>query len=289
MRGTGGDPDDDRGDDPGDATADERVEAVTDAADEATRGGVLGTVREVVERVREQDVRFRAAAVTYYALASFLPLLIVAVAVLSLVGAEDALIGMLRGSLSGNVVGVLDEALQQTSGRGGAGAVGFLVAVWSATKVFRGLSVAFDKIYGDERELSLLDQLRQAIVVLAFLLLAVAVASATGIATAYVPVDVPFAGLLWNVLGLLGLAVGLLPLYWALPPRSVTVRHALPGALVAALGWVLLQFGFSIYAQNAASYAAYGFLGALLLFVLFLYVAAVVLLVGAVVNDTVEA
>jgi len=285
VRGHGSDPtggDSDRGSDdaPGD---DGRPDARRDA------GGIVGTARVIVQRIREQDVPFRAAAVTYYALASFVPLLLVSLAVLSLVDAEDALIELLRGNLSGSVVGVLDETLQQTSSHGGAGTVGFLVAAWSATKVFRGLSKAFGKIYSDEQELSLLDQVVQAVVVLAVLLLAVAVASAAGVALAYVPLDLPFAGLLWNGLALVGLAIGLLPLYYVLPPRDVTVRHALPGAFVAAVGWVLLQYGFSIYAQNAGTYAAYGFLGALLLFVLFLYVAAAILLVGGVVNDTLEA
>lgn len=253
--------------------------------DGPTREDLSGdTVRDVVNLVREEDVPFRAAAVTYYALTSFVPLLIVSLSVLALIGAQDALVEALRSGVSGSTANVIDDALQTTRGAGGAGAIGFLVAVWSATKIFRGLSIAVAKIYDMDEGLSLVDQIRQGFVVLLFLLLAFAVVSATNVAIAAVPFDLPFPSLLWNLVALLGLLLGLLPLFYVLPPLDVSVRHALPGAVVAAIGWVLLQFGFSIYAANAGTYAAYGFLGAILLFTVLLYFAANVLLLGATVN-----
>jgi membrane protein len=69
-----------------------------------------------------------------------------------------------------------------------------------------------------------------------------------------------------------------------MPPVDVTIQHALPGAVVAAIGWVLLQIGFYYYSGSASRYAAYGLLGAILLFITLLYLGAIVLLVGAVVN-----
>lgn len=248
------------------------------------RDTATDVAREVVARIGDQDVTFKAAGVAYYAVASFLPLLIVAVAVLSLVGAEDQLIEALRGSVSGSTVDVVDEALTQTEGRGGAGVVGFLVALWGATRIFRGLSTAFDELYDTSADESFLARVLQGVLVLAVLLVAVAVVAAAGVAVALVPFDIPFAGLVWNLLALAALVVGLLPLYYVLPPVDVTVREVLPGAVVGAIGWVLLQFGFAIYAENAGTYAAYGFLGAILLFVVFLFFAGLVLLVGAVVN-----
>lgn len=264
-----------------DATAAQRP--TTDA-----HGGPFATVMAIVDTVREKDVPFDAAAVTYYALASFLPLLIVSLAVLSLVGASDALVSFLRESASASTADVVDEAVGTTRGRGGAGAIGLLVAAWSASKIFRGLSKAFDRIYGDEQTLSILGQVRQALVVLAFLVVAFAVASVAGAATALVPLDIPYPSLVYSALGLVGLVLGLLPLFYVLPPRSVSVRHALPGAVVAAVGWVVLQQGFSLYAQNAGTYAAYGFLGAILLFVVLLYFANTILLIGAATNATLD-
>jgi membrane protein len=80
------------------------------------------------------------------------------------------------------------------------------------------------------------------------------------------------------------LALSFLPIYYVLPPVEVSVREALPGAVVAAVGWVLLQVGFRVYAANAGRYAAYGLIGAVLLFVTWLYFASIGVLLGAAVN-----
>ena len=81
-----------------------------------------------------------------------------------------------------------------------------------------------------------------------------------------------------------GLTVAFLPLYHLLPGEDVSVREALPGAVLAAVGWTLLQTGFRVYAAGAAGYETYGVLGGTLLLVTFLYVGAPLLLVGVVLN-----
>ena len=242
------------------------------------------TPRQVLRLAREEQLPFKAASIAFYAVASFVPLLIVALAALSVVSAADALVSVLQSNLSESGTEVLRAALGNTRGRGVAGAVGFLVTLWSATKVFRGLSIAFAGIYRRDPDLSLLAAVRKSLVVIAALPLAVAALSATGVVLAYLPLRVPYPALVWNAVAVVALVVVLLPLYYALPPRSVTVRETLPGTVLAAVGWVLLQYGFSYYAQNAGTYAAYGFLGAVLLFVTLLYFAAIVLLVGAALN-----
>lgn len=75
-----------------------------------------------------------------------------------------------------------------------------------------------------------------------------------------------------------------LPLYYVMPPVDVSAREALPGTAVAAVGWLVLQFGFQIYVANAGNYQAYGLLGAVLLFQTWLYFASILVLMGAVVN-----
>jgi membrane protein len=92
----------------------------------------------------------------------------------------------------------------------------------------------------------------------------------------------------WDLLGLGLLLVGLtgvfLPLYYYLPDAGLDVRDALPGAVLAAVGWVLLQAGFQVYAANAPQFRLYGVIGGVLLLVTWFYIAAILLLVGAAVN-----
>jgi len=54
--------------------------------------------------------------------------------------------------------------------------------------------------------------------------------------------------------------------------------------MVAAVGWVILQIGFQVYASNASQYAVYGLIGTVLLFVTWLYFASMFILLGVAVN-----
>lgn len=240
--------------------------------------------RRIVATVRDRDVPFMAASFAHYALASLIPLLLVALALLSYVGMADAFADVLRQSLSSSGGQIVDRVLQVESGRGIAGAVGFLLSLWSGLKVFRGLSIAFAEVYDTTSEPSLIEQVKKGLLVLGLFLVAFALLAVTGVALATLSFGVPGERYLGNLIAVLALAAAFLPLYYVLPPVPVTVRHALPGTVIAAIGWVVLQVGFSYYAQSAGKYAAYGIIGALLLFVLFLYFGGIVILLGAVVN-----
>jgi Predicted membrane protein len=67
--------------------------------------------------------------------------------------------------------------------------------------------------------------------------------------------------------------------------RVTRFRDQIPGAFVAALGWVLYSFFYSLYLRNfpSASYI-YGSLAAIVLLMLWLYFCMIILLVGAEVN-----
>jgi membrane protein len=121
------------------------------------------------------------------------------------------------------------------------------------------------------------------------LLAGVVLPSTVAVSLSFVGFWAPYPTLLGDVLALVVLVPAFVPLYYVLPPTPVTVRHAIPGAVFAAVGWVLLQVAFFHYAGSAGRYAAYGFLGAVLLFVTFLYFGAIVLLAGVVLNLVVDA
>lgn len=246
------------------------------------------TVRRVVELSRDEDVTFKAAGIAFYAITSLIPLFVIALAVLSAFGAAGVLVSAIRSSVSGSVADVVDTAIQETRGHGVAGGLGVLFTLWSALKIFRGLSTAFEELYPETVDQSLLDRIAKSLVVFVLVLLAVGVLAVAGAALGSLPVPIPYPLVVGNVVAVLVLVVGLLPLYYVLPPETMTLRRALPGAVLAAVGWVLLQVGFSYYVRNAAAFAAYGFLGAVVLFITVLYVAAILLLLGAVVNVVLE-
>lgn len=67
-------------------------------------------------------------------------------------------------------------------------------------------------------------------------------------------------------------------------------RWITPGALVACFAWIAASLGFSIYVQNFPSYnRSFGALAGVVLLLLWLWVTAFVVLVGAEINAALEA
>jgi YihY family inner membrane protein len=249
-------------------------------------------VRGVVNGAQSDRITFIAAGLAYYGFVSLVPLLLLALVAAAVFG-DAQLVGTVVNEVSstlGSEAGTLvEEALTGPAGRGGATVVGLVVLLWSGLRLFRGLDIAFSEVYGVPGPEGLLDQLRNAVVALGTVGLAVLATVAVGTAlTEYgLGEAIEGAGLV-GVAGTVGLVVGLtaafLPLYYFLPGTDVSVGEALPGAVFAAVGWTLLQTGFRLYAATAGSYEAYGVLGAVLLLVTFLYFGALLLLVGVVFN-----
>ncbi|MFC4550971.1 MULTISPECIES: YihY/virulence factor BrkB family protein [Halorussus] len=251
--------------------------------------GVASTTRSVVDVVRDRNVTFLAASVAYYAFVSLIPLALLIIVVGSILLGQafaDIVVNQFTSALSSSGQQVLRRALTNSAGRTGAGVVGVAALIWSALRLFRGLDVAFSEIYGSAGEPSLVEQLIDGAVTVALVVLAAGLVVALGYAvrSPAVAQTVPYVNVVGRIALLVGLTVAFLPLYYVLPPVDVTVREALPGAAFAAVGWLVLQALFQLYTANASKYQAYGVIGALLLFVTWLYFAGVVVLVGAVIN-----
>jgi membrane protein len=93
----------------------------------------------------------------------------------------------------------------------------------------------------------------------------------------------------WPVLVLVAL-VGLAVLYRYAPSREKAQwQWVSPGALLATVLWVIASIGFSIYVSNFASYnETYGSLGAVVILLMWFWVSAFVVLVGAEINCEIE-
>lgn len=73
-------------------------------------------------------------------------------------------------------------------------------------------------------------------------------------------------------------------LYWAVPNRIVSRRHAMVGGLLAALGFIALQRLFGLYVANFPAYTVmYGAFAAIPTFLVWLYLSWGVILLGALV------
>jgi membrane protein len=85
-----------------------------------------------------------------------------------------------------------------------------------------------------------------------------------------------------HVLPLVFVALGLLFLYRVLPMHKEPLRDIWPGALVAAIGLTIVKFGLELYFDQFADLGAiYGSLGAAMALLIFVYASANVVVFGA--------
>lgn len=246
----------------------------------------MSTVRQVVALVQSGRVTFLAAGVAYYAFISLIPALLLLVVVASTVFGEAFAATVLDAThqfLAPAGQEAVTTAVASAEGRGGATVFGVVVLLWSTLKVFRGLDTAFLEVYGVEAHVGFLAQLRDAVTVAVGLGFGLAAMVAVGTVVAAVDVG-PLVDVVSILLLPALLTLVFLPIYYVLPYPLVTLREALPGAVVAAIGWTVLQAIFQLYAAGAEQYKVYGVIGGILLLVTWLYVAALVVIVGAVVN-----
>ena len=245
----------------------------------------------------------RAAAISYRVLFSLVPFVALLVSVLELVlpeGTQERVVSWLVdvASLPDELADSVDAAVEAVGPSASVtGAVALGVLIWGASGMMASVRSAFRAVWGSDADRpylrgKLLDVVlvlgAGVLVVTAFglsLVVQVVTESSTEIAEALGRGESATAGLgalaqLGASLTLAFLAFSLL--YRVVPPVPTRVREVVPGAVVAAVGIQLASAGFSIYLRHFGGFdAVYGPLGAVLAFLLLVYVAAVVLLLGA--------
>ena len=243
-------------------------------------------VKRVYTNFSEKNVPFMAAGIAYSAFVSLAPLLILLFLVLTLAGGglETRIVEVANQRLPGPIADVVQQMFQEQSGVSSASAVGLVVLVWGALKIFRGLDTAFSEIYETADDNSFVDKLGDSVVVLFGLGIAVIATVGTSAAFAAFSGVIPFSGLITPLVLLGGLIVAFLPMYYVFPNEPMSLSKALPGAVVAALGWTLLQALFQVYVSMSSGSELYGVLGGVILLITWLYLAAVVVLVGVATN-----
>ncbi|HEX2044529.1 MAG TPA: YihY/virulence factor BrkB family protein [Gaiellaceae bacterium] len=233
-----------------------------------------------------------AAMIAYFAILAFVPLLFLALALLGLAGEQDEssyLIEELRRTFPQSSVdrllAVVEEVQAQSTELTIIGGVGLL---WAALGFFSVLESAFNIVYGLPnrsfvRQKALVLVLTALFLVFLFIALVISslgveLAERAGVA----------GGVLSYVFALLASTALLFALIWGLYHRltnaALTWRETFPGALVAAL---LLQASFQvlpIFVRLSKELIALQAYGGLVLLLVWLYLMANVLVLGAEVN-----
>jgi membrane protein len=238
-----------------------------------------------------------AAAISYWALFSLFPLLLLVMSVLSafIAGpsdrerAVDAVFNLLGQSVARDTIHAEINALARSGGK--IGAVGLILAIWTASSVFAAVRDGMAAVWGvRSKQPFLLGKLLDLTMVLAVGILVLLSITATGLLTAIEGYSDPVFGTATRtIISVLYLIVppalsyaAFTLIYFAVPRGGLRLTDVWEGALVAAILFEIVQVGFSLYLSHFANYGRiYGSLGAVIALLTFMYLSAAILLLGA--------
>jgi membrane protein len=259
--------------------------------------------RSVVSFYDDQGTH-HAAALTYYALMSLFPTLLLAVSLLGLLGefpaTYKAIIGHLRGVVPAAALVPLDAALRAALKSKGTAAVALIVAILTALygatgyleAARRALNVVFEASRGRSFVRRKLIDIASTAVLLALVLITLVLMFAGG----HVAQDTlgSAAASVWRIARWPGaFASALLVfsyIYYVTPNvQQRAFGWIMPGALVGVTMWLAASAAFSGYLANFRSFnVTYGSFAAAIILLFWLWLTSVALLFGAEVNAEIE-
>jgi membrane protein len=266
---------------------------------------MFAVLKRVKAEVKDDNVGLLAAGVAFYAMLAIFPAIIAVVTVYGMVADPDQVktqVGELAKSLPAGADELLEKQLTNVVNAGRQAlsiglALSLLALLWSVSSGVQGLIKSLNVIY-DEKEtrgfvklrgLSLLLTLGAivvAVVALALITVFPGVIDGLGLGRAG---QVAASVARWVVLAVLVLlALGVV--YRLGPDRAnPRWRWVSAGAVVALVLWLLGSVGFSYYVDNFGKYnQTYGALAAVIILLLWLFLSAFAVLLGAEFNAETE-
>jgi membrane protein len=260
--------------------------------------------RRSVVAFYDDQATHHAAALTYYALMSLFPLLLLAVSLLGVLGefpsTYNAIVGHLHGVVPAVTLAPLTAAVKAALKDRGTAAVALALAVATALyggtgyleAVRRALNVVFDAQHGRSFVRRKLTDVASLFVLLALLLTTlVLMFAAGGVANRVLGSE---AGSVWRIARWPGaFASALLVfsfIYYVTPDvRHRAFRWILPGAFAGVAVWLTASAAFSEYLANFKSFnVTYGSFAAAIILLVWLWLTNLALLLGAEINAQIE-
>jgi membrane protein len=251
--------------------------------------------RGITGLYNSNDLTF-ASSIAYYALLSLFPFFLLVFAIIASVTSSEndrlAVISFVLRYFPRRFEFVTEQldALQQAPVQ--LGLLGSILMTWAAMGVFGAITSAINHAWGVEKQpsyfrhklISFVMLLSAGVLLLVGLLLVTAINVAesrwfAGV-LAKVPALLVLQGLAvrWATTATFIFVVGLV--FYFVPNAKVRFRDVWVGAVVTGLLWRAALAGFSIYVRDLSRFSVHGIIAAVVVFLIWIYISAVILLYG---------
>ena len=259
----------------------------------------------VYENFQKDRVMLIAAGVTYYGLLALFPAIAALVSLYGLFADPDAIRQQLmafEGVLPEGAIQVIGDQINRIQEQGGGTLglyffIGLIISLWSANAGVKSVFDALTAVYGETERRSFVQYNLQALMFtlggILFIILAIGGIVVLPAVFAFIGLE-SMAGsiislLRWPVLFAL-ILFGLALLYRYGPSREAAEwRWVSWGSGFAAVGWLVISMLYSWYVSNFGNFnETYGSLGAVIGFLIWMWISATVVLTGAEINAQLE-
>jgi membrane protein len=256
-------------------------------------------LRDLFERFSKDEIIGLSAELAYFFLLSLFPFLIFLMTLIAFLPlSQEDILNFLAQYAPGESVAIIKETLAEivSNSNGGLLSFGILATLWSASNGINAIVRAFNRAYDVSesrsfiaaRGMSVLLTIAMVFVILVALLLPVFgkeiglfLFSVFGLSEEFLTV--------WNmgrwIVSALILFIVFTALYFFAPNKHLHLKDAMPGAVLATIGWAFVSFAFSYYVGSYGHYsAAYGSLGGIIVLMIWFYLSGMIIMIGGELN-----
>lgn len=254
------------------------------------------------ERVKISEFTTYSIVVAYYLLLSLFPLLITVGNILPFLSIDpNSILPYIQEIMPSTIYQFLGPAIEDllTQSSGGLLSISAITTIWSASKSINALQKAMNKSLGVEQRAGVVARILSVLVLILFLFAMVALSLIIGAGQVFLDAIQPifqipesFVNIFQTVkwpLTFVALFVLMAIIYWMIPNAKMKIRSILPGSVFATVGWLLLSQVFGLYARYfATTVSGYQIIGSFVVLMLWLNFAAMIIILGSVLNASME-
>src|SRR5215203_6635072 len=271
--------------------------------------GLVDFLKLTYKEMNEDHIMAFAGNLTYKGLFAIFPFFTFLLSLLGLFNATDlvnTMVDKLSGIapqsatkfIEGQLLSITQSQAESAFTFGAI--ISILLALWGVSGAFRSVMEAMNVMYEVEEDrpfwkkygISIFISLAVVLLMLTAFVIVVfgrsiggAVAEAVGLGTVFQTV---WSIVQWPIVACVVLFTFAVVYYFA-PAAKQRWRWISPGSVLAFIFWLLFSLAFSYYAGNFSSYnEIYGSLAGVIIFMLYVYYSALIMLVGAEMNQVIE-
>ena len=260
--------------------------------------------KRLYKKAMDEEITSRAAQVGFYFVFALFPLLLFIISLFGLIlrsgkDLQQKLFGYLGQVMPASAFDLVTKTLNDVvnNSSGGTLTLGFIIALWSASAGMDSIILALNDVYDFtedrpwwKRKLTSV-LLTLAVSLLIFFAVALGIYGSDLIDLLLSAIGIPIlpkviSGIISFVV-VVAVLLLILTLIYAFGPNheKFTWNWINSGSIAALVLWILFSIGFRVYLHYFDSYAqTYGSVGAIIILLLWLYLTALVILIGGTIN-----